>query len=101
MTYRLTRGLAGALDGCFEDLGTIISLSAGNFARLGTYATALSHLVGVAATVDTGGLMQDRAPTIYAYPSLEALLKGEAAGGKKRGLPGPRQKPVTERQTTG
>ena len=50
-------------------------------------------------TADTGGLMQDRAPTIYAYPSLDALLEGEAAGGKKRGLPGPGQKPVTERPT--
>jgi hypothetical protein len=31
-------------------------------------------------TADTGGLMQDRAPTIYAYPTLPALLEGEAAG---------------------
>jgi len=30
-------------------------------------------------TADTGGLMQHRAPTIYAYPSLEALLEGERA----------------------
>jgi hypothetical protein len=50
-------------------------------------------------TADTGGLMHDRAPTIYAYPSLDALLEGEAAGGKKRRLPGPGQKPVTERPT--
>lgn len=48
-------------------------------------------------TADTGGLMQDHAPTIYAYPDLEALLAGEAAGGKKTSLPGPGQKPVTER----
>src|SRR2546425_2286989 len=34
-------------------------------------------------TADTGGLMQNHAPTIYAYPGLEALLKGEAAGGAK------------------
>jgi len=27
-------------------------------------------------TADTGGLMQHHAPTIYAYPSLEALLEG-------------------------
>lgn len=48
-------------------------------------------------TADTGGLMQNHAPTIYAYPSLEALLEGEAAGGRKAALPGPREKPPTER----
>jgi uncharacterized damage-inducible protein DinB len=47
-------------------------------------------------TADTGGLMQNHAPTIYAYPSLEALLQSEAGGGKKTGLPGG-GKPVTER----
>ena len=50
-------------------------------------------------TADTGGLMQNHAPTIYAYPSLEALFKGEAAGGKKSTLPGRGPKPVTERPT--
>jgi hypothetical protein len=50
-------------------------------------------------TADTGGLMQNHAPTIYAYPSLVALFEGEAAGGKKTALPGPGQKPVTERPT--
>jgi uncharacterized damage-inducible protein DinB len=48
-------------------------------------------------TADTGGLMQNRAPTIYAYPNLEALFEGEASGGRKAKLPGPGQKPVTER----
>jgi uncharacterized damage-inducible protein DinB len=48
-------------------------------------------------TADTGGLMQNHAPTIYAYPGLEALLKGEAAGGAKSPLPGSGGKPVTER----
>jgi uncharacterized damage-inducible protein DinB len=48
-------------------------------------------------TADTGGLMQNHAPTIYAYDSLEALLKGEAAGGAKRPLPPASGKPVTER----
>lgn len=48
-------------------------------------------------TADTGGLMQDRAPTIYAYSDLETLLKSEAAGGHKSPLPGPAGKPVTER----
>jgi hypothetical protein len=48
-------------------------------------------------TGDTGGLMQNHAPTIYAYSSLEALLGGEAEGGKKSPLPGPSGKSVTER----
>ncbi len=48
-------------------------------------------------TADTGGLMQNHAPTIYAYPSLEALLQGEAAGGHKSALPGSGGKPLTER----
>jgi uncharacterized damage-inducible protein DinB len=50
-------------------------------------------------TADTGGLMQNHAPTIYAYASLDALLKGEAAGGAKAALPGSGGKPVTERPT--
>jgi uncharacterized damage-inducible protein DinB len=48
-------------------------------------------------TADTGGLMQNHAPTIYAYATLEALLKSEAAGGSKTPLPGSGGKPVTER----
>jgi uncharacterized damage-inducible protein DinB len=48
-------------------------------------------------TADTGGLMQNQAPTIYAYDSLEALFKGEAAGGAKKPLPGSGGKAVTER----
>lgn len=48
-------------------------------------------------TADTGGLMQNHAPTIYAYPGIEALLQGEEAGGKKTALPGAGGKPVTER----
>jgi uncharacterized damage-inducible protein DinB len=39
-------------------------------------------------TADTGGLMQNHAPTIYAYSTLEALLEGEARGGAKSALPG-------------
>jgi uncharacterized damage-inducible protein DinB len=50
-------------------------------------------------TADTGGLMQNHAPTIYAYPSLEALLAGELAGGAKAPLPGSEGRPVTERPT--
>jgi uncharacterized damage-inducible protein DinB len=48
-------------------------------------------------TADSGGLMQNHAPTIYAYPSLEALLKGESAGGVKSALPGAGDRAVTER----
>src|SRR5437762_13895902 len=48
-------------------------------------------------TADTGGLMQNHAPTIYAYSSLDALLKGEAQGGAKTVLPRPSGMPVTER----
>ena len=48
-------------------------------------------------TADTGGLMQNHAPTIYAYGSISALLEGEAAGGTKTKLPGAGGKPVTER----
>jgi uncharacterized damage-inducible protein DinB len=48
-------------------------------------------------TADTGGLMQHHAPTIYAYPNLQALLEGEASGGAKAPLPGPGNEPSTER----
>jgi hypothetical protein len=48
-------------------------------------------------TADTGGLIQNHAPTIYPYPNPERLLEGEAAGGRKAKLPGPGDKPVTER----
>jgi uncharacterized damage-inducible protein DinB len=48
-------------------------------------------------TADTGGLMQNHAPTIYAYPSLEGLFAGESAGGAKAALPGAGGKAVTER----
>jgi hypothetical protein len=48
-------------------------------------------------TADTGGLMQNHAPTIYAYSNLQALLDGESAGGRKSRLPDGGQNPVTER----
>jgi uncharacterized damage-inducible protein DinB len=44
-------------------------------------------------TADTGGLMANHAPTIYAYESLEGAL----AGGAKTVLPGAGGKAVTER----
>ena len=48
-------------------------------------------------TADTGGLMQSHAPTIYAYPSLQALLEGESHGGAMTPLPGAGGLAVTER----
>ena len=48
-------------------------------------------------TADTGGLMQNHAPTIYAYSTLETLLSGETAGGRKSLLPGAKGRAVTER----
>jgi len=48
-------------------------------------------------TADTGGLMQNHAPTIYAYKSLDDLIDAEGAGGRKSPLPGSGGKPVTER----
>ena len=51
-------------------------------------------------TADTGGLMQNHAPTIYAYPSVDGLLEGETRGGNKSPLPNrsaANAVPVTER----
>lgn len=52
-------------------------------------------------TADTGGLMQNRAPTIYGYSNIAELIDGEKHGGKKRELPGSQGKPVTERPQKG
>ena len=52
-------------------------------------------------TADTGGLMQNHAPTIYAYSTLEALLDAEPGGGKKSVLPPRPDRPVTERPAEG
>jgi uncharacterized damage-inducible protein DinB len=48
-------------------------------------------------TADTGGLFQDRAPTIYAYRDLDALLEDAAAQRAKARLPGAAGRRVTER----
>ena len=48
-------------------------------------------------TADTGGLMQNHAPTIYAYDGLDSLLRNEAVGGAKRPLPAAPAGAVTER----
>ena len=49
-------------------------------------------------SADTGGLPQYNAQTIYPYPDLETLIREESAGGTtKVPLPGPGEKPCTER----
>jgi uncharacterized damage-inducible protein DinB len=48
-------------------------------------------------TADTGGLMQNHAPTIYAYNDLAGLLNDLEQGIAKKKLPGSAGKPVTER----
>ena len=46
---------------------------------------------------DSGGLPQNNALTIYAYPDIQSLIQGESRGGAKAELPGPGDKPCTER----
>lgn len=49
-------------------------------------------------TSDTGGLMINKAPVVYPYDNIDALLEAEAIGGNKRALPGvPTDKTYTER----
>jgi hypothetical protein len=48
-------------------------------------------------TADTGGLMINHAPTVYAYASQSALLAGEEGARRKTPLPGPGEKSFTER----
>ena len=48
-------------------------------------------------SVDTGGLPDNNALTVYAYPDINSLIEGESKGGLKTTLPGPGPKPSTER----
>jgi uncharacterized damage-inducible protein DinB len=48
-------------------------------------------------SADSGGLPQNDAKTIYAYPDIKSLIEGESKGGSKTRLPGPGDKPCTER----
>lgn len=48
-------------------------------------------------SVDTGGLPDNKARTVYAYQDIESLIEGESRGGSKKALPGPGDKPSTER----
>jgi len=71
--------------------------------QLMTMLRVLGHSVhsNYGPTADTGGLMQNHAPTIYAYPAMNALLEAEIAGGAKAALPGASGRPVTERPLSG
>ena len=51
-------------------------------------------------TADTGGLLQNGAPVIYAYQDLEAILEGVSGRRRKADLPGPGDKAPTERPGT-
>lgn len=51
-------------------------------------------------TADTGGLMQNHAPVIYAYPDLRSILDEEGGARRKAVLPGPGGQPPTERPGT-
>lgn len=48
-------------------------------------------------TADTGGLMQNNAPVVYAYPNLTSLLAEETGPRSKASLPGPGDRSPTER----
>ena len=48
-------------------------------------------------TADTGGLAQNGAKVIYAYPDADSLIEGEAEGVKKSQLPGAGPQHPTER----
>jgi hypothetical protein len=48
-------------------------------------------------SADTGGLGADGGRVIYRYPSVDAILVGEAEGAETPVLPGPGAKPVSER----
>ena len=45
----------------------------------------------------SGGLPANGATTVYPYPDVDALIEGEAAGGRKARLPGTGDKAPTER----
>lgn len=48
-------------------------------------------------TADTGGLMQNNAPVIYAYGGIDELLDSGVSESSKAPLPGPGEKPTSER----
>ena len=48
-------------------------------------------------SADTGGLPVNKAPTIYRYENVDALLRAEAESPRENDLPGPGEKSPTER----
>ncbi|HBD10253.1 MAG TPA: damage-inducible protein DinB [Syntrophobacteraceae bacterium] len=48
-------------------------------------------------SADTGGLPVNNASTIYPYTGIASLIDGESRGGMKTRLPGPGDRPCTER----
>src|SRR5262245_26721652 len=73
--------------------------SAHHRGQLTTYLRTIGHQLysTYGPTADTGGLFQNGARVIYQYPDVEALLEAEAVGGRRPSLPGPGDKPATER----
>jgi hypothetical protein len=65
--------------------------------------TALLRMLGrnvysvYGPSADTGGLPANGARTVYPYSDVASLLEGESKGGRKAVLPGPGDKPCTER----
>lgn len=76
-----------------------IAHSAHHRGQLTTYHRLLGHGLysTYGPTADTGGLPASGAEVIYRYPSVEALLAGERAGGEFPPLRGPGQAPPSER----
>ena len=48
-------------------------------------------------SIDSGCLAEHGAVTIYPYPDIKSLIEGESLDGRKAKLPGPGDKPCTER----
>ena len=48
-------------------------------------------------TADTGGLMQNKAPTIYPHSDIDTLIEKESTGGEKTPLPSKTDQAITER----
>jgi uncharacterized damage-inducible protein DinB len=67
--------------------------------QLTTYHRLLGHQLysTYGPTADTGGLPANGARVVYRYPSIDALLEGERAGGREPRLPDRGLLPVTER----
>jgi uncharacterized damage-inducible protein DinB len=73
--------------------------SAHHRAQLTVYLRLLGHPLysTYGPTADTGGLFQNKAPVIYRYKDVEAILEAEERGGEFPALPGPGEKSPTER----